>query len=459
MTRLALVLGFVACGGEGSSPFSLTAPTYLKSLVSVANGADTTLDVTLTPAVDEPVVFERLLPGTATPFRELELSLLEGIDVDCGGDCGEGTVDLTLEAAHTLLVLPDAPPLLDPQSLTPPEVVATRPADGRDDVARNTSLAVTFDQDLDLATIATGDGCSGALQLSSDGFASCEELGELETDDGLTFSTRSRSVLEPETTYTLRIGDGVRDLDGRSLTELVETTFTTGLEADGVPPSPVANLVATSDRYDTVTLEWAESGDDGDLGVASSYDVRFVEAACPFLFDEGIHAVGEPLPRGAGATSSLTLTGLSEATPHCFGVAAFDEVPNRSAVTFVDFVTSANDDAMPPAAPTIALDNVLPSSLRVNWTAVGDDGTSGTADFYELRYASGECPEHDGIRFTSGTVFESVPDPLPAGTKQAKTVTGLVQGVSYCFVLRVVDDGDNASFSNQAEARTLEDYW
>lgn len=94
------------------------------------------------------------------------------------------------------------------------------------------------------------------------------------------------------------------------------------------------------------------------------------------------------------------------------------------------------------------------TSVRLTWTAPGDDSLSGTAAAYDLRMSTSPI---DAGNFASATVVTSLPTPLAAGTSQSKTVTGLTAATDYWFALKTRDDAGNWSgISNIVQATTLD---
>ena len=61
------------------------------------------------------------------------------------------------------------------------------------------------------------------------------------------------------------------------------------------------------------------------------------------------------------------------------------------------------------------------SSVTLTWTAPGDDGSTGTATSYEIRYAKSPITAASWVLATPVT---GVPTPQAAGTAQSVVVTG-----------------------------------
>ncbi|MBI4426831.1 MAG: VCBS repeat-containing protein [Candidatus Kerfeldbacteria bacterium] len=92
------------------------------------------------------------------------------------------------------------------------------------------------------------------------------------------------------------------------------------------------------------------------------------------------------------------------------------------------------------------------NSVALVWTAPGDDGLTGTAASYTLRYATESITE---ATWSSATAVANVPTPLPAGTTQSTIATGLNPGATYYFALKSKDEaGNESALSNVASKRT-----
>jgi hypothetical protein len=110
-------------------------------------------------------------------------------------------------------------------------------------------------------------------------------------------------------------------------------------------------------------------------------------------------------------------------------------------------------DAVPPApildlAVTYASDHVA----VLGWTAPGDNGASGTAAAYDIRWATVPITEDS---FDSAARFATVPDPLPAGSPQSYVAMDLNAGQTYFFAIKTRDQANNWSpVSNPASITT-----
>ena len=110
-------------------------------------------------------------------------------------------------------------------------------------------------------------------------------------------------------------------------------------------------------------------------------------------------------------------------------------------------------DTTPPAAVTdLSVTAVTDSSATLEWTAPGDNGTTGTASGYDIRYGTETITDQD---WGAADSVDTPPVPQSAGSDEAFTVDGLSSGTPYYFALKTVDDASNWSdLSNVADTTT-----
>lgn len=113
-------------------------------------------------------------------------------------------------------------------------------------------------------------------------------------------------------------------------------------------------------------------------------------------------------------------------------------------------------DSIPPASITdLAAVSLSNRSIRLFWTAPGDDDSTGTAAAYEIRFSPGPI---DTTSFGTATLVSNPPEPAATGSAQSVTVDDLADSTGYYFALRTVDEVPNRSeLSNVAQAVTLQD--
>ncbi|HVP58897.1 MAG TPA: choice-of-anchor D domain-containing protein [bacterium] len=104
--------------------------------------------------------------------------------------------------------------------------------------------------------------------------------------------------------------------------------------------------------------------------------------------------------------------------------------------------TGPQDTTAPGAVTDLAVSSVTATTAVLTWTAPGDDGMTGTASTYDVRYAVGEA-----AAFVWNTATQATGEPTPKvdGTHETFTVTGLTAGTTYTFALKTGDEVPNWS--------------
>ncbi len=99
---------------------------------------------------------------------------------------------------------------------------------------------------------------------------------------------------------------------------------------------------STPSTATAATLTWTAPGDDGNVGQATSYDLRY--SSSPLTADNfslATSVTGVPAPQPAGSTETYTVTGLQPATTYFFGLKTSDEAGNVSTLSNIASYTTA----------------------------------------------------------------------------------------------------------------------
>ena len=144
----------------------------------------------------------------------------------------------------------------------------------------------------------------------------------------------------------------------------------------------------------SVTLLWTASGDDGNVGTATSYQIRYRTVGIAATdtaswWGSATNVPGVPVPHPAGTTDSMVVRGLTPLTTYYFLIRVADEVPNWSGYSNLAVRTTSGADVTAPRAITdLAVTGTTGTSMSLRWTAPGDDGGTGTATSYDIRYST-----------------------------------------------------------------------
>jgi hypothetical protein len=225
--------------------------------------------------------------------------------------------------------------------------------------------------------------------------------------------------------------------------------------ADTVPPAHVRNLIATKPTFDTVTLTWTAPGDDGTTGTAAEYDIRYSkEPLTDAVWPSASKVADAPRPRPASSADTCIATGLEASTVYYFALKTADEAGNWSKKSNIASAatTAVPDDTPPAAVSDLAASDSTTVSITLSWTAPGDDGSTGTAAQYDIRFST--SPLGDA---TWAFAMQAAGEPAPkaAGAAESFVVPGLAPGTRYYFALKTADEGSTwSALSNVVSATT-----
>ncbi|HWO56663.1 MAG TPA: fibronectin type III domain-containing protein [bacterium] len=254
--------------------------------------------------------------------------------------------------------------------------------------------------------------------------------------------------------FAIRAGDEIINWSGLA-GEVVARTA----PAESTPPATITDLTVGLVTLTSVQLIWTAPGDDGDIGRATTYDIRFNNyAITDSNWNSSSYVLNEPQPADAGSVQTMTVSGLESFRLYNFAIKTADEIPNWSRVSnSVAVVTNGGmglEDTLPPARITdLAVVAATATALTLRWRCVGDDNNYGNAIEHDLRYATDSITEQS---WATATRVPDVDPPRNAGYVITMDVRNLRPGTTYYFAIKTGDEVPNwAPLSNVTHGTTL----
>ncbi|UCG50444.1 MAG: S8 family serine peptidase [Candidatus Latescibacterota bacterium] len=226
---------------------------------------------------------------------------------------------------------------------------------------------------------------------------------------------------------------------------------------------------AIPQRFDTDNIiAVANTTRDDKRQVWSSYGPASVDLGAP----------GTRILSCTPANNYSSYTGTSMSSPHVAGAAAliWSAAPELSYIEVKDLILSTTDplpelegltvsggrlnigralarlDSISPTPADDLVASAVANEITLQWTATGDDGLSGTARAYDLRYATWPLDE---TNFPTSLKVADTPTPQPSGSIETSKIRSLEHTATYYFALRTLDDAGNQSpLSNVATVTT-----
>ena len=119
--------------------------------------------------------------------------------------------------------------------------------------------------------------------------------------------------------------------------------FTVSKSGDMIAPAAISDLSAGNPQATSVLLTWTAPGDDGLVGIATSYDIRYsTNPIDDTNFAAAFQVSNVPLPALSGTVQNLTVAGLQTGTQHYFAIKVSDEVGNQSGLSNVVTATTVS---------------------------------------------------------------------------------------------------------------------
>ncbi len=120
---------------------------------------------------------------------------------------------------------------------------------------------------------------------------------------------------------------------------------------DVTPPDAITTLDTAMVLDQGVVLRWIAPGDDGAVGTAQTYDLRYSQSPIDAAnFSSATPVSVPPVPSAAGTLQNYVLLGLAPNTVYYFAIKSRDEAGNWSALSNVLMFRTSSADLRPPAA-------------------------------------------------------------------------------------------------------------
>jgi hypothetical protein len=263
-------------------------------------------------------------------------------------------------------------------------------------------------------------------------------------------------------------GSNYYDIDKDGYSDIVAASWGSGIKAylsdlsgnvDQTAPGAVSDLKVTNTTTSSIIINWSAPADNGTeptSGVVQSYDLRYsTENIDISNWDSATECTGEPTPAAPGTGQGFKVNSLLEGTTYYFAIRSVDERPNLSPLSNVITQTTLIElDSTPPATISdLKVNNPTEISLTLSWTATGDDGGSGNAGVYDIRYSNIEITDSN---WDNSILVQNLPTPKNVGDTEELVVADLYPNTTYHFALKVGDEIPNWSpISNSVSGTTL----
>ena len=374
------------------------------------------------------------------------------------GDEGDGLFSLVLESTLSVTASAYPPPAAD---TTPPAAISNL-----------TALTGTWGGEIILKWTAPGDdGTSGTAagylvkyatsQIRSTDFYASWVSTYPQTWTPLPAGSEEQKILTgftEGTTYyfAIKAYDEANNYGiWNSSIDVAGVNTANFAPAQSISPATITTLSALPGTTGgTILLTWIAPGDDGIVGVASQYDIRYSTSPIDTEsdFDNATQVTGVPPPAEPGTLQSMTVANLTPGTTYFFRMKTADERPNWSGLSNQTSTWAGiSEDNIPPGKITTlqAAQGINSGEIKLFWIEVGDDEYTGqiTGGYYRIQYST-----DTSINWNKDNYNIEWPTSTVSGRNVSKIVTGLSPGVTYYFRIWTRDEVNWSDISNAATA-------
>ena len=227
-------------------------------------------------------------------------------------------------------------------------------------------------------------------------------------------------------------------------------------DGDAIPPSAINSLTAlVGTTPDELKLSWLAPGDDGTVGTAASYQVKYSTysaytggwSTATWWNRANVYTQSwTPKVYNSSDIASMYLTGR---TTYFVIMRAMDDAGNWSSLSNQTSSYARIDNIPPPPINDLQADrnNLTEGQLRLSWVSPYDNYTSstGVAAFYEIRYSTNNTFPWSPVNGWVYVWASSRTVTSPAGSAETEIITGLEAKTSYYFRIRARDEVPNTS--------------
>ncbi|MDD5688205.1 MAG: carbohydrate-binding protein [Elusimicrobia bacterium] len=229
---------------------------------------------------------------------------------------------------------------------------------------------------------------------------------ELKVGAGGTYTAVNGTLSPWSNSVTLANGSNViyaKATDTSNNIKETTITVTYTMPPDTTPPSAINTLTTGVATSNSVVLSWTSVGNDGNIGTASVYDIRYANVSInESNWATATQCSGEPVPLPSGTPQSYTVQNLSAGITYYFAMKVRDDMlTNWSGISNVVIKVTPLIKIMPLGDSITARS---PSYRTTLWTLLNSDPVHPNYDFVGSATTVGDtCPDpnhegHSGIR-------------------------------------------------------------
>ena len=224
--------------------------------------------------------------------------------------------------------------------------------------------------------------------------------------------------------FAIKVGD---EIPNWSIISNIISEKTLGISNDTTPPNAIMNFTATVISTQTITVTWTATGDDGETGTSSEYDIRYRTDSIDINnWSTSTQCSGEPVPGISGTNVSYTINGLTKDTTYYIAIKAKDAALNWSDISNVIVIKTLT--GIPGPVNYLSAIPSASATIQLTWVKSINDNIAN----YKIFIAAG-----------SNAFDYTIPNYVVSSTVTSFEINNLTAEQEYKFVIRAVDTQGN----------------
>ena len=191
----------------------------------------------------------------------------------------------------------------------------------------------------------------------------------------------------------------------------------------------------------------------GSVNLPYSYTPKAHGGRSPYIWSIASGGLPDGLSLNSSSGEISGTPEMAQTFPFMMKVAdsASHTATKLTRITISPLSNGSTADITPPAAINdLSVSDATSTSITLSWSAPGDDGNTGVAARYDLRYSTSSII---ATNWGNAAKVSGLTAPKSPGSTETCQVSGLVPGTTYYFVVRAMDDVANGSLLSNVASR------
>jgi len=250
------------------------------------------------------------------------------------------------------------------------------------------------------------------------------------------FETNSFNTLSISTSSTKKLESIIGEISGSNFigsTKKIRSGFSNTSHSPGVVSDLITSTGSVGEGQ--VALSWTHTGRDGNIGQASSFEIKVATVPITYSNYNSINSALNVTALSPGNISSRTISNLPPGQLYYMAIRTKDSANMYSKIspnsTFYTYAIA------PDPVNSISINTSSAALITLSWTVTGDDGNTGNLNpgYFRIDYSTD--PSHS---FSNSIYMIQISTIANAGSQQFYNLSNLIGNATYYATVYIGDD-------------------